>query len=77
MQDKFGQEISANSFVVAPRGLRDLALCRVVKVNDKTLTLDRIDKISNQFYGRPGDVILVNSQDVLSYKLKSGIVISN
>lgn len=79
MKDKLGQEIKEGNIVVAPRGLRDLALCRVNKINAKTLRLVRIDKILADIHGghqeinflaRPGDVILVDPVDALAYKLK-------
>lgn len=70
MKDKLGKEIKEDSFVVAPRGPRELAVCRVCKINPKMLTLSRLDRTDITFLARPGDVVVVESIDILAYKLK-------
>lgn len=70
MQDKLGQEITEGSFVAAPRGPRELAVCRVIKISEKMIRVVRIDKPEVVFLAWPSEVVLISSIDVLALKLK-------
>lgn len=70
MNDKLGREIAIDSFVVAPRGPRELAIGRVIRFGEKMIRISRVDQPSGTFLARPQDVVVVEPIDILAYKLK-------
>lgn len=73
--DLLGKRIELGSVVAATYYARSMSLCKVVSVAEKSIRLRRLgaSEKAKSFSRYPGEVLLVDSEDLTMYILRKGM----